>query len=149
MKDNLYSKLEGILYNYKNIQQEVNNLKLEIDFIQSSYKGCGAIGYEERTGETYKITNQVEEEILRKEKMIEQLNRELCSKELIIKKIDNALKILSDKEKEIIKMRYTEGQGKVSWFTISEQTYLSQSRCYQIKDQAIKKIIPIVFISKL
>ncbi|MBE1304550.1 RNA polymerase subunit sigma [Clostridium botulinum] len=148
-KNKLYRKLEGILYNYKNIQQEINNIKLEIHYIKNNFKGCGSIGYEERTGPTYKITSQVEDEIINKEKILEKLYKELNYKELLINKINNSLIVLSNKERELIRIRYIEGQGKVSWPIVAEQTYLSESRCYQLKDEIILKLIPIVFIGEL
>ncbi|EGT5649380.1 hypothetical protein [Clostridium botulinum] len=145
----LYSKLEGILYNYKRIKQEINNIYLEIHYIESNYKESGAISYEEKSSPTNKFNSVVENEVIQKEKIIEKLKKTLESKELIINKIDNALSTLTEKEREIIIIRYIEGQGEVNWPTVANKTYLSESRCYQIKDDTIKNLIPIVFLTEL
>lgn len=142
----LFSKLEGILYNFQKTQEEINNLKLEINYIQNNYEGCGAIGYEERTGETYKFNSQVENEIIEKERMIEMINRKLRAKQHIINKVTNALNALKEREVEFIELRYIEGKGEPSWEEVAEKMGISTSRCFQLREKIIEKLIPMVFI---
>lgn len=61
-------------------------------------------------------------------------------RELIISRIDNALSILTPNEMKIIQLRYLDGLGKESWYSISDKIFLSVSRCHEIKKDALKKL---------
>ena len=55
-----YRIVEGMLYNIKKNKVKIRNLKLEMERVENSYKGCGGFVFEERTSNTYKITSSVE-----------------------------------------------------------------------------------------
>jgi len=78
-----YRKTEGVLYNYKTIKAEIENLELEIAEIESEYRGCGAITYEEKIWPTNKFNFSVENEMLSKRKIVDRLVREQEKKERI------------------------------------------------------------------
>ncbi|MDQ0149139.1 hypothetical protein ACFO6R_06010 [Eubacterium multiforme] len=103
------TNIEGILNSYKYIIKDIRAIDIEIDVIENEYKGCGALSYEEKTGETYKISSSVETEIVLKEKKIEYLLYLKRSKELKIKKIENLVSNLTEKEYYIISSYYFRG----------------------------------------
>lgn len=106
MEENKYKKIEAMLYNYKKTVIEIKNIELDIEEISNDYRGCGAIDYQERTGQTYKINDPVANEIESKEKKIEYLNKLKRAKEIKIERVDNMLSILTDLEYRLIELRY-------------------------------------------
>lgn len=142
-----YKKIEGMLYKYKKIKKEICNLELEVEFVKNNYEGCTGLSYEEKGTPTNKFSSVVENEVVTKERMLKELSKRIELKQLEIEKIDNALSILNDKKKELIRLRYIDGQGRVSWPQIARQMYISESRCYQLKDETINELIPMIFIS--
>lgn len=144
MERDKFKVMEGMLYNYKTMQQQINNLKLEIEYLKNNYSGCGSIGYSERSGSTNEFKSTVENEIIKKEKKIERLQREISYKDKQLKKVDNALMVLDDTQRELINLRYIDGQGKISWYRICEQLNLSKTSCNAYKNKAIEALIEIV-----
>ena len=69
----LFRKTEGKLFDYKRIKSAIEKIELDIEEIKNEYIGCGAIGYEERTGPTYNISRLVENEVIKKEQRINYL----------------------------------------------------------------------------
>ena len=63
-KKELFKKVEGRLYNYKNLELQINNLELDIEQEKNDYRGCGSRSYDERTGLTYNISRTVENEVI-------------------------------------------------------------------------------------
>ncbi len=102
MNKELFRKTEGALYNYKTLIAEVENLKIAIVEEKKEYKGCSAITYEEKTAPTNKFNSTVENEVITRDKQLSRLNEELEIKQLSIKRIENALDPLVDREKDII-----------------------------------------------
>lgn len=142
-KDKEIKKIEGKLYNFNRMKAEVEYLKLEIEEIENDYKGCGAIGYDEKTGETYNISNPVENEILRKEKEIFKKKKERNKIEIRIKKILNAITILNEDEEKLVQYRYFNNKT-LSWETIGSLLSLSSARCKQMRVEIVDKIKDLV-----
>ena len=84
MSKELFKKTERILYNYSMLKAEINNLGLEIEELENEYEGIGAISYEERSGNTNKISDSVANEIIFREKEIYRLNKMKRSKEILL-----------------------------------------------------------------
>lgn len=141
-----YRKTEGVLYNYKIIKAEIDNLELEIIEIESEYRGCAAITYEERTGSTNKFNSSVENELLSKRKIIETLVREQEKKKRLIKKVDNAIETLEGNELKVIQLRFFSNDKK-SWDDIGTIINLDSGYCRTIKRAAIKKLSELIYIS--
>lgn len=139
---NYYSQIESMLYNYKKVKTEIKNILIEIEEIKNNYRGVGALKYENMP-KVRKISSSVENEIENKEKRIEYLNQLIINKETIIKKIDNALEILSAKERQLIDLKYFDG---LTHMDISETLQCDISTIYRIKKQIINKLIPLIFI---
>lgn len=144
-KQELYKKTDEILSNYKAIKAEINNLQLEIEEISSEYDGVKAVVYEERTGTTNAFNSSVENEILKKEKLINKLLKEKRSKEILINKVDNALTVLEEEEIKIIELRYFQ---KMGWNKIGILTNRDGDYCGRIKRKVVNKLSELIWISK-
>lgn len=143
--DKNFSKVEGMLYNYKSIKAEIKNIELEIMELETDYKGCGSITYEEKTGATNKFNSSVENEMISRRKRLDYLLNLKRKKENIIKRIDNALEILEEQQLRVIELRYFSNK-KLGWFTIAEIMSISDVTCRTLRKNAINKIISVIFI---
>lgn len=70
--------------------------------IKNDYRGCSGVEIKEKISKIYDIKSVIEIEIEEKEKKIVLKEKEKRYKELIIEKIDNVMKILSEEEKKIV-----------------------------------------------
>ncbi|MEY8001191.1 sigma factor-like helix-turn-helix DNA-binding protein [Clostridium sp. Mt-5] len=145
MRDN-YRKLEGILYNYKNIKAEIKNIDLDMEDLQQEYTGCGSITYEEKAAPTNKFNSSVENEIISKEKQISYLQNMRDGKKRLIDKIDNALDALSENERKLIELRYFD---KLHFKEVAIRLNINDTYCMQFKSKVINKLIPMIFIIKI
>lgn len=144
-EQDLYRKTDGVLFNYKTIKAEIENLEIEIEEIRSEFDGVKAIGYEEKTAPTNAFNSSVENEIIKKEKLISKLLRDKCSKERLVRKIDNALETLEADEKEVIRLRCIERMG---WNKVSAKIDKDGDYCGKIKRDAVNKLSELIWIRK-
>ena len=110
MKDNNYSMVEGILYNYPKLKVEIDNLKLDLEEVQEVVGIRGVSGNEKAGSSTYAFSSVVENEVLEREKNLERKINRLTgliqSKERQLKKIENVLGTLTEQELILIEMKY-------------------------------------------
>jgi len=139
-------KIETMLYNFNQTKVEIKNIKLDIELLENEYDDGIGVNYVEKTGKTNKITSTVENMIIRKEAQINRLNYAMKVKEAEIKKIENALEILTDRERSIIEMRYFQ---KESNRNISAKLYITEEYVSAIKSKAIKSLVNIFFLNSL
>ena len=64
MKDNNYSMVEGILYNYPKLKVEIDNLKLDLEEANEIMGIKGASGNEKAGSSTNAFCSVVENEVL-------------------------------------------------------------------------------------
>jgi DNA-directed RNA polymerase specialized sigma subunit len=129
---------------YKKLKAEIKSIDLEIEELHdSSNIGPSGISYDEKTGATNKFSSQTENQAITLADKVTLLEREKRSKEREIEKIDNALSILSDKERQVLEIKYING---CRWDTVTYKLDISYQRCKQIEEDAVKKILP--FLNK-
>ncbi|MDS6234849.1 transcriptional regulator [Clostridioides difficile] len=139
VKDDIFKRTEGKLYSYNRLKAEINYLNLEIKKKENSYLECKSIGYSEKTSQTYNISSSVENEVLRKEKEIEKIRREIESKEILIEKIDNVMSLLNEEETVLVQHRYFSKKNN-SWGYIADSIGFSATRCKQMRIEIINKV---------
>ncbi|ELC8458781.1 DUF722 domain-containing protein [Clostridium perfringens] len=146
MDKNIFRETEVLLKNYSKLESEIELIKLEIKDIQKSYTGCGAIGYSEKSGPTNKFSSMVEDEVIRKEKELYNLNKDLDYKVRLKRRIDLAIQTLRTKEeKDLIRLRYI-NQPKVSWGTVARHLKYNKDYCRkELRPKVIKQIADFVF----
>jgi DNA-directed RNA polymerase specialized sigma24 family protein len=128
------------LQRYKVLKAEIKNIELDIEELHESENiGPGAISYEEKSGPTHKFSSQTENEAVNladKTIRLEGLKR---AKEREIERIDNALSILDDKQREVIELKHVRG---CRWDTVTYKLDRSYSYCKQLENEALLKIEP-------
>lgn len=139
-----YKRAEWLLYNYKKIQAEIKNINIEMEEIKNTYSGVSGIDpSQESTGETNKITSSVENEIMNKEDRINYLENIKTTKENQIKKVDNALEVLTEEDREIIELRYFE---KVPNYQVARRLDMTEEGCSMRKRRIIENIKNILIL---
>ena len=140
-----FRKTEGILYDYNNLSSKIDLLKLEIKDIEETYQGCRAIGYDEKTGATNKFNSSVENEIIKKEKMLIAIERDLKHKISLKRRIDVAVENLKDEQRKLVELRYI-NKRSLSWNQIAFVLKYSQEYCRKdLRYQAINRIADTIF----
>ncbi len=143
-KKELFKKVEGRLHNYKNLEVQIRNLELDIEREKNDYKGCGAIGYDEKTGVTYNISRTVENEVIAKEKRIGKLMQTKLEKEIEKKKIENALTTLDSRETDLFNLLYN-SRSKNNMNYISIKLHIDRSHCYRMRETIVYKVMSILY----
>lgn len=143
MDNNLKDKARALLSSYLIYQNDIKNIDLEIEEIKNNYDVAG-ISLSEKTGPTHKVNREIEERIVNKNEKIEKLLKLKESHVRNCQKIDNAVNILKEFEKEVIELKYMT-PPVMSWYTISKKVGFTAIACQRAEDRAIKKMIPLLF----
>ena len=149
MDKELLKKTENLLKNYNKLSTEIKLIKAEIEDIKESYTGCGAIGYSEKSGATNKFSSMVEDEVIRKEKELFYLNRDLEYKIKLKRRIDLAIQTLRTKEeKDLVKLKYI-NQPNVSWGKVAYILRYNKDYCRkELRTKIIKQIAEFIFYNQ-
>ena len=146
MDKETFKKTEHLLRDYNKLIVKIKMIKEDIRIIKTSYEGCGAIGYEEKTGPTNKFNSSVENEIINKEKKLSRLNEELEYEERLKNRIDAAIESLkTQEEKDLIKLRYI-NSPRISWGNVARHLRYNKDYCRkELAPNAIKQIADFIF----
>ena len=110
MKDSRFRKVERVLYDLPKLRVEVQNLRLDLEDAKEIVGIRGASGNEKAGSSTNAFSSVVENEVLQREKdlrnKIATITHELQRKERELQRIENALKLLTEKEMLIVEFRY-------------------------------------------
>jgi ArpU family phage transcriptional regulator len=118
-----YKKVvEHILREYPILKESI------AEYERDHYPSCTTV-YEERIGRTYnEYISSTEQFVVRK-----------ADKELQVRRIEQALKILSIKEKKLIEVRYFDQNDPID-YAVCQQLGCSRSDYYRVKKRAIHKL---------
>jgi DNA-directed RNA polymerase specialized sigma24 family protein len=122
---------------YKELKADIGDIDIRIKEIEDEVLGPGAIGYEERTGETYKITSSTEQQAEKLMQRKGELIMQRKMKERDIERIDNAITVLKDEEKEVIELVHKE---RKEYWKVQEKLHKSYPRIKQIEADAVRKM---------
>ena len=142
----MYSYVEGKLYNYKSMKVELNSYKIDLEYLNKDYEGCRGQSYSGITSSrTNSLYSSVENELIRKEKRKERLQSKITEKERQIRKIENALALLDDEELQLVELRYFSDRMKpLSWLAIGKEMLTSGKRCRYLRDRVLFKLSNVI-----
>lgn len=142
----MYSYVEGKLYNYKSMKVELNSYKIDLEYLNKDYEGCRGQSYSGITSsKTNSLYSSVENELIRKEKRKERLQSKITEKEREIRKIENALALLDDEELQLVELRYFSDRMKpLSWLAIGKEMLTSGKRCRYLRDRVLFKLSNVI-----
>lgn len=122
---------------YKEMLADIADINIRVQELEEEILGTSGQNMGERTGKTYKITSSVEQqaELLMERK--EQLYREQAAKKRELERINNAMTILTEEEKDIIQIIHIERR---KYYVVQDKLNLSYQRIKQLEKQAAKKM---------
>jgi len=122
---------------YKEILADIGEIDIRVQELEDEILGISGQGMEERTGKTYKITSSVEQQAEKLMERKEELYKEQIAKKRELKRIDNAITILTEEEKDIMQIIHIEHR---KYYVVQEKLMLSYQRIKQLEKQAIIKM---------
>ncbi|CUU45540.1 MULTISPECIES: sigma-70 family RNA polymerase sigma factor [Clostridium] len=122
---------------YKELKADIQEIDIKVQELEEEILGVSGQGTEERTGKTYKITSSVEQQAEALMEKKEELYRQQAVKKRELRRIDNALTMLTDEEKEIIQIVLIE---RKKYWRVEQKLNLSYSRIKQMEYEAIRKM---------
>jgi len=122
---------------YKELKADIQEIDIKVQELEEEILGVSGQGTEERTGKTYKITSSVEQQAEKLMEKKEELYKEQAIKNRELKRIDNALTMLNDEEKEIIQIVLID---RKKYWRLEQKLNLSYSRIKQMEYDAIEKM---------
>ncbi|OOM71111.1 hypothetical protein CLPUN_51030 [Clostridium puniceum] len=122
---------------YKEMLADIADIDIRVQELEEEILGVSGQSMGERTGKTYKITSTVEQqaELLMERK--EKLYREQSAKKRELERINNAMTILTEEEKDIIQIIHIEHR---KYYVVQDKLNLSYQRVKQLEKQAAKKM---------
>lgn len=130
-------KIAEKIKRYKELKADVVEINLKLQELEEEMLGITAQPSGERTGKTYKITSgvelQAEEHLERRERLL----RARSKKEREIARIDNALTVLQEEEREVIETVLIEQK---KYILLEIKYNRSYSRIKQMEYEAMKKM---------
>lgn len=130
-------KIAEKIKRYKELKADVVDINLKLQELEEEMLGITAQPSGERTGKTYKITSgvelQAEEYLERRERLL----RARSKKEREIARIDNALTVLQEEERDIIETVLIEQK---KYILLEIKYNRSYSRIKQMENEAMKKM---------
>lgn len=140
-RDNEFKRTEKWLYDYKNIENYILQIELQIIVIKKEVIGCSAINYDlERVSATNNISSQVENETIEREKKIEQLESKKEFLELQKKRLDIAIRNLNSDQTILFNLVYINRNG---WNRdrIIREMHISKDTYYRLKNSIVHSVI--------
>lgn len=122
---------------YKELLADIEDIDIRVQELEEEILGISGQGTEERTGKTYKITSSVEQQAEKLIEKKEELYKGQVAKQREIKRIDNAMTILTDEEREIIQIVHIEHR---KYYVVQERLKLSYQRVKQLEKQAAERM---------
>lgn len=146
-KDNMFKKTEYALYNYKDLDIKIKSIDIDIDMLENDIT-LKAISYEEKTGPTNAFSSSVENEVIRREEIVEDQIQKLKKDKLLYKsrklKIENALELLTKEERKLVELRYF-SRPKKSWVEISRVMNIAHTHCCTMRIKIINNLNQYIF----
>lgn len=142
---NKYPIVEDKLYNYKSMKVQLNSYKIDLEYLNKEYIECRGKSYGDVRAKTNNFYSSVENELLTKEREIEELELKIRKTEMQIKKIENALNLLDYGELKLVEYRYFSNRTIApSWIDVAEEIGFSDRKCRNMRNDIINKLENII-----
>lgn len=143
MDDSVFKRTEYNLYNYKSLEIKIKNIDIDLEELEDDIS-LKSVGYEERTGPTNAFSSSVENEVVKRDKLRNQLLLEKKKCIRLQNKIKNALETLTKEERQLIDLRYM-GKEKLTWIQIGLILGRDKDNCMKLRNRIISKVTDYLF----
>lgn len=134
-----YKRIEGILHSYCTLKCEISKLEIDIEEMKDdvSIASTNFDAVDSGRCDSRGNNSKVESEVIKRERAIANLEREIRCKERMIRKVDNALSILNPEDKVFVQLRYFD---KIPMNNLAERYNVEARTMYHRKDSIVKQI---------
>ena len=122
---------------YREILADIKELELEKEEIEEEIIGISAAPQGEKTSSTNKFRSKVENQVITQDKKTRDIETLINKKKREIKRIDNAMTILKENEREIIQTVHIEHRN---YYIVQDKLRITYPRVKQIEKQAAQKM---------
>ena len=122
---------------YREILADIKELELEKEEIEEEIIGISAAPQGEKTSSTNKFSSTVENQVITLDKKTRDIETLIAKKKREIKRIDNAMTILKENEREIIQTVHIEHRN---YYIVQDKLRITYPRVKQIEKQAAQKM---------
>lgn len=141
---NSFTRIEGLLYGYRNLELKANNLDIEIRRLNNEVSMSSA-SFDEKSAPTNAFSSRVENDVIVREEnnlqsKIKHLELLKDNTLLLKEQIDNALKCLSDVERELVRIRYF-SPHKIKWVSVAMTLGYDEGYCRKLRRKIIEQLI--------
>ena len=144
-----YKRTEKWLYEYRNIDSVLRLYSLQIEAIKNDIRGCGAIEYDgDKLSNSYNISKSVENEVLLREKKIEELEREKRRLEIHKEMLDIAINNFNHEQTMIFKYVYLKIKPDWTRDRIIRELSVSKDTFYRIKKELVYSAINLMNLDR-
>jgi len=144
-KQELFKLVETRLHNYKLLDARIENLKLDIESYEYDITGCKGIAYTDDKTISNSFNSTVENEVVSREKIINEMKDKLRKKQIEKRRIVNALQCLDEREKEFFELFFN-SKDKKSMVYIGMHMHMERKTCYLTKKSIIYKMMNILYM---
>lgn len=141
----MYKRTQSLLYEYPNINIEIENIDIEITALKNDLGDLDNISYEQKVCTSKNNNSIVERRVIKKEEREQELLQLKKYKQYQKLKMENALGILSDDEMNLIKLRYF---NKLTFIQMAIRMGYTESHICNLCKKAVQKIEQIYFASE-
>lgn len=134
--------IESLLNEYRDISLRIKSVEIEIQSIGGNMGNVPGVSYGEKVSSSRNISSSVENEIIRAEEKEHRLKMIKKKLELDKMMIDNALTGLTERELEVINLRYL--RSKLSMQIVADRMFLSKGTISRINREALEKLKRII-----
>ena len=122
---------------YREILADIKELELEKEEIEEEIIGISAAPQREKTSSTNKFSSTVENQVITLDKKTRDIDTLIAKKKREIKRIDNAMTILKENEREIIQTVHIDHRN---YYIVQDKLRITYPRVKQIEKQAAQKM---------
>lgn len=139
-KKDIFKQTEKILYDYKYLEPKIKTIELKIKQIENN-STLSSIDYsKEKLSKTNAFSSGVEDEVIRREEKITELEKE--KNDLIYRKniIDTFIDTLTEEYKQLVRYRYF-NNPRLTWQEIAMRLCVDVRTCITYRQKIINQAI--------
>jgi len=138
----------GYLRNYHKFRGQLAGLKIEIEGVEEQIRSIGDAKiskYGDAPVGGYDELSEVERACVRRMKLEERLpilRENYLRIQTLLRRIDNALQLMSDTHRTILQRKFIEGER---WYRVAQATGYSERSCQYLAQEGIRTLTQIMF----
>lgn len=146
MERNQFKETEQVLCDYKTDKSYLEMWKVNLEIVKNDVEGVRSVDYSApRLSPTHKFNSNVENEVMHKSNAYDLCKKNIDEYMVKVFKIENALNILTVRERTIIERRYFDRAKNVD---IAAELNLTEEYVCELKRGIVENLSKVIFLGK-